>query len=129
MSNGNRIMSGGIKREEFHANLISANTQQMSAPQGMMKHSNAGGMQQIQMLIPGNVQANNRGISLNGMTQQTTEQLMKNVINAGGNVFKGIINSQNDHPKLTKAGTDRNQYQNIIVAGNPTQGSGFISAN
>lgn len=129
MSNGNRMMSGGIKRGEFHANLISNNPQQMITPQGMMKQSHAGGMQQIQMLMPGNAQANNRGKSLNGMTQQTTEQLMKNVINAGGNVFKGIINSQNDPTKLMKTGTERNQYQNIIVAGNPTQGAGIISAS
>ncbi len=43
--------------------------------------------------MPGNTQITNRGKSLNGITQQNTEQLMKNVINAGGNVFKGIINS------------------------------------
>lgn len=54
---------------------------------------------------------------------------MKNVINAGGNVFKGIINSQNEPTKMMKAGTERNQYQNIIVAGNPSQGGAIFSAN
>lgn len=101
----------------------------MITPNGMMRQPPAQGMQQIQMLMPGNGQANNRGKSLNGMNQQTTEQLMKNVINAGGNVFKGIINSQNGPSKLMKGGTERNQYQNIIVAGNPSQGGAIFSAN
>lgn len=98
-NNGNRLMSGGIKRgAELHTNLINTSNnnpqnQQMITPHGMMRQPPAPGMQQIQMLMPGNGQANNRGKSLNGMNQQTTEQLMKNVINAGGNVFKGIINS------------------------------------
>jgi hypothetical protein len=105
MSN-NRMMSGEPKRLE-HSNLI-------SNPQMMQLGGAQAAQNNISMMIPfqqNNI--NNRGKSLHGLNQHTTQQLMKNVINAGGNVFKGIINSQNDAAQnLLKTSTtiERNQY-------------------
>ena len=47
---------------------------------------------------------------------------MRNIVGpVNGNVFKGIMNAQNDHQQnqLVRTTTDRNQYNNMIVGGNP----------
>ena len=47
---------------------------------------------------------------------------MRNIAGpVSGNVFKGITNAQNDlqSHQLVRTTTDRNQYNNIIVGGNP----------
>lgn len=47
---------------------------------------------------------------------------MRNIVGpVNGNVFKGIMNAQNEHQphQLVRTTTDRNQYNNMIVGGNP----------